>query len=73
MLKILWLCLSIFLIFIIFLRTPQNEGLNSFTNKNNMLGSPSSTEKFLNNLTVLGIIIYIIAAIQINFNNINLY
>ena len=73
MLKILWLCLSIFLIFIIFLRTPQNEGLSSFTNKNNMLGSPSSTEKFLNNLTVLGIIIYIIAAIQINFNNINLY
>ena len=73
MLKFLWLCLSIFLIFIIFLRTPQNEGLNSFTNKNSMLGSPSSTEKFLNNLTILGIIIYLIIAIQINFNNINLY
>lgn len=73
MLKILWLCLSIFLIFIIFLRTPQNEGLNSFTNKNNMLGSPSSAEKFLNNLTVLGIIIYVVIAMQINFNNINLY
>ena len=50
MINLIWLLLSVFLIFIIFLRSPQNGGLASFATKSNLLGSPSSAEKFLNNL-----------------------
>jgi len=46
MLKLVWLLLSGFLIFIIFLRAPQNSGgLAGFASKSNVLGSPSSAEK----------------------------
>ena len=69
MFQIIWLGLSVFLIFIIFIRTPQNNGLASFATKTNILGSPSSAERFLNNLTALGIAIYLILAIQFNFTN----
>jgi len=69
MTNIIWLSLSVFLIFIIFLRSPQNGGLASFATKSNLLGSPSSAERFLNNLTVILIILYLIIAIQFNFNN----
>ena len=56
------------LIFIIFLRAPQNSGgLAGFASKSNVLGSPSSAEKTLNNLTAIGIIIYFIMAIKLNF------
>ena len=68
MLKILWLLLSGFLIFIIFLRAPQNGGLASFANKSDLLGSPSSAERFLNNLTAISIIAYLVVALILNIN-----
>jgi len=69
MANLIWLSLSVFLIFIIFLRSPQNGGLASFATKSNLLGSPSSAERFLNNLTAILIVLYLIIAIQFNFNN----
>jgi len=69
MANLIWLSLSVFLIFIIFLRSPQNGGLASFATKSNLLGSPSSAERFLNNLTAILIVLYLALAIQFNFNN----
>lgn len=69
MANLIWLSLSVFLIFIIFLRSPQNGGLASFATKSNLLGSPSSAERFLNNLTAILIVLYLVIAIQFNFNN----
>jgi protein translocase SecG subunit len=68
MLNTIWLCLSAFLIFLIFIRTPQNNGLASFATKTSFLGSPSSAERLLNNVTALGIVIYLVIAIQLNFS-----
>jgi len=69
MLKLIWLLVSIILIILIFLRTPQNQGLTSFSTKSNLLGSPSSAEQFLNNLTILLMISYFSFAIFLNFSN----
>ena len=70
MLKILGICISLFLIGIIFLRIPQeNVGLTSFATKSNLLGSPSSAQRFLNILTIVGICIYLGIAFQINLLN----
>jgi len=69
MLKIIWVILSISLIGLIFLRTPQNQGLASFSTKSNLLGSPSSAEQFLNNLTIVLMIGYFSLAILLNFLN----
>ena len=69
MLKIIWVILSLVLIGLIFLRTPQNQGLASFSTKSNLLGSPSSAQRFLNILTVIGIFIYLGIAIQLNLLN----
>ena len=69
MANLIWLLLSAFLIFIIFLRSPQNGGLASFATKSKILGSPSSAERFLNNLTAILIVLYLVIAIQFNFNN----
>jgi protein translocase SecG subunit len=69
MLKIIWVILSIGLIGLIFLRTPQNQGLASFSTKSNLLGSPSSAEQFLNNLTIMLMIGYFSFAIFLNFLN----
>jgi len=56
MLKLLGIFTSLFLIIIIFLRIPQeNVGLASFATKSNLLGSPSSAQRFLNILTVVSI------------------
>lgn len=71
MLKIIWVILSFVLIGIIFLRTPQNQGLASFSTKSNLLGSPSSAEQFLNNLTVILILSYFLFAFFRNINTIN--
>ena len=61
---------SLFLIVIIFLRMPQeNVGLASFATKSNLLGSPSSAQRFLNILTAFGIVIYFGIAIQLNLLN----
>lgn len=67
MLKLLGFMISIFLIVIIFLRIPQeNAGLASFATKSDLLGSPSSAQRFLNILTGFGILIYFGLAIQLN-------
>ena len=70
MLKLIGVFTSLFLIIIIFLRIPQESvGLASFANKSNLLGSPSSAQRFLNILTVIGILIYFGIALQLNFLN----
>ena len=67
MLKLLGFIISIFLIVIIFLRIPQeNAGLASFATRSDLLGSPSSAQRFLNILTGFGILIYFGLAIQLN-------
>lgn len=70
MIKLFAFLLSIFLIVIIFLRIPEeNVGLASFATKSDLLGSPSSAQKFVNILTALGILIYLVLAIQMNLTN----
>ena len=67
MLKLIGFVVSLLLIVIIFLRTPQeNVGLSSFATKSDILGSPSSAERFLNILTGVGIFIYFSLALQLN-------
>ena len=70
MLKLIGALISLFLIVIIFLRIPQeNVGLASFATKSNLLGSPSSAQRFLNILTAIGIILFLGIAIQLNLLN----
>ena len=69
MLKLIWIAVSLILIGLIFLRTPQNQGLASFSTKSNLLGSHSSAEQFLNNLTIILMISYFGLAIFLNFSN----
>jgi len=66
LLKVIWLILSFFLVFIIYLRVPRNQGLTSFTTKSDLLGSPNSTEKFLNNFTLISILSYYLIAVKLN-------
>jgi protein translocase SecG subunit len=67
MLKLIGFFVSILLIVIIFLRVPQeNVGLSSFATKSDLLGSPSSAERFLNILTAVGIFIYFSLALKLN-------
>ena len=67
MLKLIGFIVSILLIIIIFLRTPKdNVGLSSFATKSDILGSPSSAERFLNILTAFGILIYFGIALTLN-------
>jgi protein translocase SecG subunit len=69
MLKIIGFIVSILLIIIIFLRTPQeNVGLSSFATKSDILGSPSSAERSLNILTAIGICIYFTIALTLNLS-----
>ena len=65
-LKVIWLLVSFFLIFIIYLRVPRNQGLTSFATKSDLLGSPNSTEKFLNNFTLILIVSYYLIAVKLN-------
>ena len=70
MLKLIGAFISLFLIVIIFLRIPQeNVGLASFATKSNLLGSPSSAQRFLNILTGIGILVYLGIAIRMNLLN----
>ena len=67
MLKQIWFVLSIFLVFIIFLRMPQETiGLSSFANKSDILGSPTSAQKSLNYITGISVISYFIIAFLLN-------
>ena len=70
MLKIFAIFTSLSLILIIFLRIPQeNVGLTSFATKSDLLGSPSTAQRFLNILTAVGILIYIGIAVKLNLLN----
>ena len=70
MLKLVWFLVSLLLVIIIFLRIPQeNVGLSSFATKSDILGSPSSAERFLNVLTVFGILIYFGIALTFNLTS----
>ena len=67
MLKLIGFIVSILLIIVIFLRTPQeNVGLSSFATKSDIFSSPSSAERFLNIITAFGIIIYFSVALILN-------
>jgi preprotein translocase subunit SecG len=67
MFKIIGALISLFLIGIIFLRIPQESvGLASFATKSNLLGSPSSAQRFLNILTAICICIYFGIALKLN-------
>ena len=69
-LKLIGILINLFLIGIIFLRIPQdNVGLASFATKSNLLGSPSSAQRFLNIITSISILIYFGIAIQLNLLN----
>lgn len=70
MLDIVATLLNICLIIIIFVQIPQeNVGLSSFTTKTNLLGSPSSAQRFLNILIGVGVLIYFEIAFQLNWFN----
>lgn len=70
MLKIFVFIISFFLITIIFFYTSQeNAGLSSFATKSDLLGSPSSAQRFLNIFTAVGIVIYVGIAIKLNLMN----
>ena len=70
MLKLIVFIISFLLIGIIFLRTPQESvGLSSFATKTDILGSPSSAERFLNILTAVGIFIYFSIALTVNLSS----
>lgn len=59
--------ISLFLIFVILIRIPQDSvGLSSFANTSNLLGSPGSAQRFLDILTVSGIVMYFLIAFQLN-------
>jgi protein translocase SecG subunit len=67
MLKLIGFVVSILLIGVIFIRTPQeNVGLSSFATKSNIFSSPSSSERFLNIFTAFGIVIYLSIALILN-------
>ena len=71
MLKLFLFVISVFLITIISFRVPQESvGLGSFATKSNLLGSPNSAQKFLNILTAIGILCYLILAVVSNLNSI---
>ena len=66
MFKLVWFLLNIVLISIIFIRTPNNGGLASLGTKTDILGSPNSAEKFLNQLTWGLIVGYLLLAVKFN-------
>jgi preprotein translocase subunit SecG len=70
MVKILGFLINFFVILLILFRVPtESAGLASFATKSNLLGSPSSAQRSLNILTGIGIFIYFIIAIALNFSN----
>jgi len=70
MLTILGTVISLFLILIILVRIPRESiGLGSFANSSDLLGSPGSAQRFLDILTVSGILLYFSIAFQLNIQN----
>ena len=73
MLTILGILTSSLLIFIILVRIPRDSiGLSSFANTSDLLGSPGSAQRFLDILTVSGIIFYVGIAVQLNLSLIHI-
>ena len=71
MLTIFGTVISLFLILIILVRIPRESiGLSSFANNSDLLGSPGSAQRFLDILTVSGILIYFSIAFQLNVKTI---
>nr|YP_010208090.1 Preprotein translocase SecG subunit [Pseudo-nitzschia americana]UBA15103.1 Preprotein translocase SecG subunit [Pseudo-nitzschia americana] len=67
MLTILGMGTSLFLIVIILIRIPRESiGLSSFANNSDLLGSPGSAQRFLDIVTVTGILVYFSVAFQLN-------
>jgi preprotein translocase subunit SecG len=67
MLTILGMGTSLFLIVIILIRIPrESSGLSSFANNSDLLGSPGSAQRFLDIVTVTGILVYFSVAFQLN-------
>jgi len=70
MLTILGTVISLFLILIILVLIPRESiGLASFANSSDLLGSPGSAQRFLDILTVSGILLYFSIAFQLNIQN----
>ena len=70
MLQIIGAFISLVLIIIILIRIPKESvGLASFANQSNLLGSPSSAERFLNILTITAIFLYLAIAFQLNLSS----
>jgi len=70
MLQIIGAIVSLALILIILIRIPKESvGLASFANQSNLLGSPSSAERFLNILTITAIFLYLAIAFQLNLSS----
>jgi preprotein translocase subunit SecG len=68
MLKILAFIISIFLITIILLKIPEESiGLSSLVTKNNLLVSPNLFQRFLNIGAGIGILIYFLIALKLDF------
>ena len=67
MLKLFGFILNIFLIFIVFVRVPEDSvGLSSFDSKGNLLGSPRSARLFLDFLIAIGSLVYLVIAFKLN-------
>lgn len=64
MFKLVWLIFSILIIFLILTRNPKNNALLNFETKTDLFESPSSSEEFLNQLTISLVTIYFILAIK---------
>ena len=66
MLKFIWLIVSLILIILILTRTPKNSGLESIAKKSNLLGSPKTKKKILNQFTWFLIASYFVLGITFN-------
>ena len=67
MLQLFKTLLSFFLIFIIFVRVPQDgRGLSDFTSKSNLVASPQRAQRILDYLTIIAISFYLIIAFKLN-------
>ncbi len=67
MLKVYGFIIRIFLIFIVFIRIPEDSaGLSSFPPKSGILNSPRSVRRFLDILTSLEIFLYLSLAFKLN-------
>ena len=61
---------SVLLILIIFVRTPQdNTDLSSFGSKSGLFGSPGSAQQFLDFLTLIGTILYLVIVLKLNLEH----